>query len=304
MMSFRMMIMLIAIITSTLVEAELVVKPKEVDFLRISPDVRGSSLGDVGVSLYESGISGVYWNPANNIGKPEIAFMHHELIEGIKYEFIGYSAGSKKTNVAVTMAYLHMGKIKGRDEFRNPCDYNSYDLVSTISYAKKLQYFILGFTLKNIYSKIESERTKCFGLDLGMRYNGPYNLDDNLGIGISLSNIKLTEYRFIREAEKLPMIFRFGMHYQQFPRGILTVVELNSEKDRKVKYGVGVEYPIFKDNGDRNLYIRVGYNSGKGKGFRGGFGVKMKTIGINYCYEPSDKYLATIHRVGVDFSLK
>lgn len=305
MMSFRMMIMLITIITSTLVEAELLIKPKGVDFLRISPDVRGSSLGDVGASLHKTGVSGVYWNPANSIGKQEIAFIHHELIEGIRYEFIGYSAGLKDANIAITLAYLHMGKIIGRDEFKNPHEYSSYKMVSNISYAKKIQYFTWGLTLKNVYSKIESEKAKCLGLDLGMLYNGPYNLDDNLGIGISLSNIKLTEYRFIREAEKLPMSFRFGIHYQEFPRGVLTIVELNSEKNRKVKYGVGIEYPIFKDNVDRNLYIRVGYNSSKGKGFRGGFGVEMKTIGINYCYEPSsDKHLASMHRIGLNLSLK
>ncbi|MEK7813354.1 MAG: PorV/PorQ family protein [Candidatus Desantisbacteria bacterium] len=278
--------------------AELLVKPKGMDILRISPDPRGSSLGQAGVGFSGSGITGLYWNPSALAGikNNALAVMHHEWLSDIRYEFIGYEQAVKDAYLGVAFAYLHMGSIQGRDIDRHPIDYQAYDTMTNLSYAKVYQYLGYGATIKVITSRIENNTAKGIGLDLGT----VYNLDNQLGFGISINNIGIKRQRFIAESDNLPLNLRLGGYYKNKYR-LLTVAELLKEPDRKTVFITGIEYELL-ENSRNNIYLRMGYNSDKGDNICGGIGIRCLRYKLDYSYVPNNSWLGDTHclMLGVD----
>ncbi|OIP40864.1 hypothetical protein AUJ95_04075 [Candidatus Desantisbacteria bacterium CG2_30_40_21] len=287
---------------SSLVYGELLVKPKGVDILRISPDPRGSSMGKTGVGFSGVSVTGIYWNPASiaGIDKRELAFMHNQWLNDIKYEFIGYSLPleDRTAYLGISTAYLHMDKIPGRYITRLPMvDYSAYDLISTIVYTRVYQYFGYGATVKLISSKIENETAKGMGLDVG----AIYNLDNELGLGISMNNIGLKRSKFIDHKDSLPLSLRIGGYYKNRHR-LLTCLELIKELDRNVNLGCGVEYEVLKNNQNKNLYLRMGYNTNKNEKITAGIGITHSSLKLDYCYEPYNTYLGDTHRILLNYT--
>lgn len=286
----------------SLVYGELLVKPAGVDILRISPDPRGSSMGKTGVGFSGVSITGIYWNPASiaGIDKQELAFMHNQWLNDIKYEFIGYSLPleDKTAYLGISTAYLHMDKIQGRSINRLPVDYSAYDLINTIVYTRVYQYFGYGATLKLISSRIENETAKSVGLDLG----AIYNLDNELGLGISMNNIGLKRSKFMDNSDSLPLSLRIGGYYKNRHR-ILTCLELIKELDRNVHLGCGVEYEVLKNSQDKNLYLRLGYNTNKEEKISAGIGITYSSLKLDYCYEPYNTYLGNTHRILLSYTI-
>lgn len=280
----------------SLVYGELLVKPRGVDILRISPDPRGSSMGGTGAGFSGVSVTGLYWNPASiaGIDSRELAFMHNQWIRDVKYEFIGYSLPlqDRAAYLGISTALLHMDKIQGRDINRGQVDYKAYDLINTISYSRVIQYFAYGGTIKLISSRIENETANGIGLDLG----AIYNLDNELGLGISMNNIGLKRPKFIDNSDSLPLNLRIGGYYKNKYR-LLTCLELIKELDRNVNLACGVEYEVLKNNQDKNLYLRLGYNTNKEEKISAGIGIMHASFKLDYCYEPYNTYLGDTHRI-------
>lgn len=263
-------------------------------FLEIGIGGRPVSMGGAFVGL-SNDISAVYWNPAGlaQVNRPQLCFMHLVWFCDISYEYFAYAKPyakpSEKLGVfGLSIGYLHMGKIEGRDEEGNlTSPYTSSDMVITFSHGSKItKNLFLGGNIKYLIEKIEKESANAFVFDLGFLYKTPL---ENLSLGGTLQNFGQS-VKFVEESCKLPTIAKLGACYSYIFMGnpVNLVMDIYFPSDSKTSLHLGTE-GIYKNT----LAGRIGYENNSDlankSGFSFGLGLKLtkkQTYSLDYAFVP------------------
>ena len=208
-----------------------------VPFLLISPDSRGSAMGETGVATSPDANS-IHWNNA------KLSFIDKKYGFGLSYVpwlgkivddmSISYLSGFYKIDevqaVGLTMKYFDLGEIQLTDNqglslgIENP-----KELSSAFTYSRKLTNDLsLGGTARYIWSNLtgsisnysDAKAGNSFSVDLGFYYNKEItitNRTSELSFGTHISNIggKIT-YGSSKSLDFIPANLRFGTSLKTF----------------------------------------------------------------------------------------
>lgn len=203
-----------------------------VPFMLISPDARGSAMGDVGAATSADGYSS-HWNPA------KLGFINSELGFTLSYTpwlskivndmsisyLTGYKRLTKTQVIGLSLKYFDLGDIQFRDEVGNETSQFSpreFELGGTYSQVLS-ENFSFGANVKFVHSNIaghiasQSTNTKpanALAIDLGVYYIKEMTIGGNpskLGLAAVVSNIgnKVT-YNSSDNKDFLPANLRLG----------------------------------------------------------------------------------------------
>jgi hypothetical protein len=304
-------------------------------FLKLPVTARETALGMSG--LTSSGVSAVYWNPANISSAEGVNFMfsHLDHFADINAEFVGFSLPVEGMGTfALSLNVLRWGEIEETTE-RNPegtgATFSPIDMAFGVSYSRQITDRVSGgMTIKYITSKIAAVSATGVAFDFGFSYNTGYKglklgfAATNLGVQsrydgdglqeelqIDPSNQDIT-LRFASEPFELPASVNFGLSvdlYRSEQSSVIGMAEQNINNLQSDRTNFGVEYG-FKDM----FFVRGGYTStfrkdvdvwGKAGTFTAGVGVQYKVsesrnLAIDYSYM-DQKILDASHRFTVSF---
>ncbi|MCX7940335.1 MAG: PorV/PorQ family protein, partial [Endomicrobia bacterium] len=270
-------------------------------FLKLEGSAKIAGLGGVVCGISDD-VSSIFGNPAGLglVNNKEISLMYGMLYEGIVYNNIGYVHPIREVgSFGVGLRYISYGEIEGLDEYGNPTsNFTPTDLAIIISYAKELNGFNLGGSIKYISSKIR-KTAQAVGLDLGVMKNGL--LDNKLSVGLVIQNLG-TKIKYNTEEESLPMNIKIGCGYKVIDN-LLCGLDISLPNDNDVVISLGGEYK-YKVSDDIEAKVRLGFTTltkdveGSLKGISIGLGGGYKTFGIDYAFVPYGE-LGQTHRISL-----
>ena len=202
-----------------------------VPFLLISPDSRGSAMGETGVAT-SADANSVHWNNA------KLAFIEKKYGFSLSYVpwlgkivddiAISYLSGFYKIDkiqaISLDMKYFDLGEIQLTDNQGMSLGIeNPKELSTAFTYSRKLTNNLsLGGTTRYIWSNLsgsisnysDSKSGSSFSVDLGLYYNKEITLlnrTSELSFGSHFSNIggKIT-YGSSKNLDFIPINLRFG----------------------------------------------------------------------------------------------
>lgn len=282
-------------------------------FLNIGTSARAISMGGAYVGVC-SDASSINYNPAglSQLNKKEIVAQHTEWISDVRHDFMGFaqplSIGNMPSAIGLSVIYLSMGKIEGRDENRQKTDsFKAYDTCTTLSYSAEVQRtkkstLYCGSNIKIIQQRIEDESATGIAMDMGTKLR---IADSRWQFGAVLQNLgpKMT---FISEGYNLPLTATLGAGYN-IKNAVTLALDIKRKiYDQKTEVSFGTEYtPITP------LALRLGYLKSLNpediskisdfKGLGGGLGLNILNFSTDYAFVPYGD-LGNTHRVS--FSVK
>ncbi|MEW6619408.1 MAG: PorV/PorQ family protein [bacterium] len=262
-------------------------------FLKIGAGARPSGMGEAFCAV-SNDINAVYWNPAGlyQINQKQATFMHNEWLYDIKYEFLAYCQPTDRGVSAVSLIYLRMGDLEGKDMNDNPIgDFSAYDCALNIAYslaANKNTY--LGITGKLIQQKIENEKAKALAIDIGILHLE--SAKEGFKTAAVVQNLG-SKLKFVQQPENLPLTYKMGISYKR--NKLLLATDITKPEDNNTRINIGVEY-LFNPT----LTLRAGYNSQNDldSGWTVGAGVNLKSSQFDYAFVPYGE-LDDTHRFSV-----
>ena len=179
-----------------------------VPILTLSPDARGSSLGEAGVATSPDANAGYY-----NAGK--LGFVPYKYSVGLNYSpwlrnvtddmslsyLSGYGKIGQRSALAASLMYFDLGQIDYRDGSNNPNgSFNPKEFALTVSYGQKLSdNFGVGLSARYIRSNLvgaygsnDAAPGNALAVDLGAYYAKDVTVGTgvyNLAFGASIQNI-------------------------------------------------------------------------------------------------------------------
>jgi len=208
-----------------------------VPFLLISPDSRGSAMGETGVATSPD-VNSVHWNNA------KLAFIDKKYGFGMSYVpwlgkivddmSVSYLTGFYKLDnvqtIGLSMKYFDLGEIQLTDNqgFSLGIE-NPKELSTAFTYSRKLTNNLsIGGTTRYIWSNLtgsisnysDAKAGNSFSVDLGLYYNKEITLANRtseLSFGSHFSNIggKIT-YGSSKSLDFIPINFRVGTSLKTF----------------------------------------------------------------------------------------
>ena len=206
-------------------------------FLLISPDSRGSAMGETGVATSPD-VNSVHWNNA------KLAFIDKKYGFGMSYVpwlgkivddmSVSYLTGFYKLDnvqtIGLSMKYFDLGEIQLTDNqgFSLGIE-NPKELSTAFTYSRKLTNDLsIGGTTRYIWSNLtgsisnysDAKAGNSFSVDLGLYYNREITLGNRtseLSFGSHFSNIggKIT-YGSSKSLDFIPINFRIGSSLKTF----------------------------------------------------------------------------------------
>tara|TARA_X000000950_G_scaffold227025_1_gene273986 strand:- start:255 stop:1460 length:1206 start_codon:yes stop_codon:yes gene_type:complete len=208
-----------------------------VPFLLISPDSRGSAMGETGVATSPD-VNSVHWNNA------KLAFIDKKYGFGMSYVpwlgkivddmSVSYLTGFYKLDnvqtIGLSMKYFDLGEIQLTDNQGMSLGVeNPKELSTAFTYSRKLTNDLsIGGTTRYIWSNLtgsissysDAKAGNSFSVDLGLYYNREITLANRtseLSFGSHFSNIggKIT-YGSSKSLDFIPINFRIGSSLKTF----------------------------------------------------------------------------------------
>jgi len=269
--------------------------PNGLAFLKISPDVRSSGMGETGVAAGDQRAAS-YYNPAllGLMDSRGLSFTHHQWIQDVGVNFLEAHFKSK-VNFGFFVVSTGVEDIEIRtNPTQEPLSYvDSRDL----ALGMDLSYMImpnlhLGFGAKYIYEHVYSDYTDGFAFDIGAFYS----VIENLDFGVSVNNIGAMSEMY-NEKPTLPLTARFGGAYR-FSAGsagsIVIAAGGNYVNEEEFRGNFGLEYvPIDL------IAIRAGYlYNYDDRALTAGIGLRWKNLGLDFAYVPFENDLGDVQRFG------
>ncbi len=216
-----------------------------IPYLTITPDSRGSALGDIGTATSPD-VNSQNWNAAKyamikekyGITTSFTPWMR-SLVNDINLAYLaGFYRFDDKQTMSASLKYFSMGEIVsvGQTPSENLGSIYPNEFSIDVGYSRLLsEYFAGALVLKFIRSDISGGRSipgqdynpgYSYGADIGFYYQHPLslkNLDGEIAWGISLQNLgSKISYTDGAEKEFIPATIRLGLRYT------LNVDEYNS----------------------------------------------------------------------------
>lgn len=205
--------------------------------LTISPDARGSGMGDLGVAT-SADVNSQFWNPAKYVFAESNAGLSfsftpwlRKLVDDINLTYLaGYWRFNERRALSASLRYFSLGEIVLMDAQGNPQG-SAFpnELAFDAAYSQKLfDNFSAAATLRLIYSDLNNGRNLTGGseiypgiavaADVAFYYKNPIQLpsgDANLGVGLNFSNIgsKISYDDFVTSSF-IPANMRLGASFE------------------------------------------------------------------------------------------
>ena len=150
---------------------------KAFQFLEVTNSARVAALGGEVVALYDNDLDLTYHNPALLNTQ-----MHHNLVlnyvnyfAGINYGYASAATRFRKGMLAGGVHYLNYGKFQGADENGTLTGtFKAADYSVNVMYSRPLDsLWTVGFTVKSIFSDLESYNSTAIAMDAGITYHNP-----------------------------------------------------------------------------------------------------------------------------------
>lgn len=250
-------------------------------FLKIGVGARVSGMGEA-FSAVADDVNAIYWNPAGlmQIEDKQATFMHNEWLYDLKYEFLAYCQPTQKGVAGLSLTYLRMGDLEGKDKDDNPTgNFGAGDFALSIAYATPVNENLhLGINGKFIQQKIEVEKANTVAIDIGLLYFEPSNKKVKIAGVIQNLGARL---KFVKEREKLPLTYKIGISYKKDK--LILAGDITTPTDNDTRLNLGIEYSYTP-----TLSFRVGYNSQNDldSGWTLGGGINLHNLQIDYAYIP------------------
>lgn len=271
-------------------------------FLKLGFGARNIAMGDLGV-VGTNDLTGFHYNPSLIAikKKSQLSFTHSSMMQDLTSKMF---AGSFSLFGLPFTAGVNTTSITGIEVRTKPgvaeSEFNANYFYGSLSTAFEVyRFFYAGLTVKYLYESLYTNDATGTAFDFGLTYTGLYQ---DLTLGVSVRNIgSMNKLR--NESTKLPSDFRLGAAYNTPLPGynmdftILAGVQNYFEGD-KLHFHSGAEI-LYAET----LALRVGYMSGyESKGLSAGFGIKWKSINIDYAFVPYKYALGDSHIIGFIFS--
>lgn len=269
----------------------------------------------------------IYWNPAGLAsleGEKNIGFFHNDHFQGLKQEFMLYSAPVEGLSFlrsrelrsgafGLGLNYFYTPKDMERRSGLNENDplapispvegkFAAYDASFSVGYGWKPEKSLsLGAALKVIRQQIDTDSADSFAADLGVLKDFKW-LGDDYTAGFSAQNIG-PGVRFVRRYD-LPLVFKAGLSRRLPDTGALIALGADKPIDNYPSFALGLEYPLIK-----MLYLRTGYRYrhtgnelGPWSGFSAGAGIAFGRVSFDYAFAPFGD-LGNSHRFSLNARL-
>lgn len=284
------LILIFIIATFTFADA-----PNGLAFLKISPDVRSSAMGETGVVAGDQRAASFY-NPAllALADKRGISFAHHRWIVDTQVNFLEIHFTSL-LNVGFNILSTGVDDIEVRPtpspQPTSYIDSRDLSLGMNLSYSVNPN-FHLGLNAKFIHEHILYENTDGFALDFGVLYK----FNERTVMGASVSNLGGMN-EMLNEKPDLPLTGRIGLSYL-FPLksagSALLAGGVNYIRDEEVRGNFGLEWQPVELIALRGGYM-FNYDE---RGITAGFGLQWKQFGFDFAFVPFDSDLGEVKRFG------
>jgi hypothetical protein len=257
-----------------------------VAFLKLGSGARNIAMSDLGVAGGNE-VNAFNYNPSllSVQNKTQLSFTHNNLFEDLSSEMFAGSFNAFGIPFAVNLNTTSISNIEIRTkpgDAISKFDANYFSAGISTAY-RVFNDFHAGITVKYIYENLYSDEAAGFGLDFGFTFTG---LADGLSIAAALRNIgSMNELR--NESTKLPNDLRAGAAYSfnlgeaKLQINMLTGIQKYLDTD-DLHFHLGAEV-----NYNDSFYLRGGFVSGyDSKNLSTGFGIKWKSLNIDYAYVP------------------
>ena len=107
-------------------------------FLKLGSGARAMGLGGAFTAVSDD-INALSYNPAGlaNLGRSEMGFTRAELVEGVSYNFLGYSRPVAGGNIGLGINYLGQSVIEGRGASREvTAKFDASDIAVNLAYGR------------------------------------------------------------------------------------------------------------------------------------------------------------------------
>jgi len=258
-------------------------------FLKLGSGARATGLGGAYTAV-SGDINSISYNPAGlaSLKKSEAGFTRAELVDGVSYNFLGYSQPAAKGTLGLGVNYLGQSSIEGRGVNREATGaFQASDTAINLAYARQITARSgVGLNFKYITSRIAGESASGWAVDAGWQYRMPVK---GLGLGFSVQNLG-PKMKFLDEGSALPLTASAGAGYSLLDNVLLSLDVSRQVNEKKTVFSFGSEYAVFN-----SLFMRAGYlasstTGGSGitdvGGFKAGFGLKLKGFNLDYAVTP------------------
>ncbi len=269
-------------------------------FLKLGSGARAAGLGGAYTAV-SGDINSISYNPAGlaNLKNSAASFTRAELVEGVSYNFLGYSRPAVKGNIGLGVNYLGQASIEGRGANREATgSFQASDTAINLAYARPVTSRSgVGLNFKYITSRIAGESASGWAVDAGWQYKTPVN---GLGLGFAVQNLG-PEIKFLDEGSALPLTARAGARYA-LPANILLSLDISRQvNEKKTVFSLGSEYAVFN-----SLFMRAGYlasavsagSLADAGGLKAGFGFKLRNFNLDYAVAPFGD-IGKAHRISL-----
>jgi hypothetical protein len=230
-----------------------------VPFLRISPDARAGSMGELALAT-DPDASSSYFNlgkvPFNtSVGGVNVTYTPwlKKIVNDVYLASLaGYYKFAENQAISASFRYFSLGSIQLTDAFGNPLQsVNPMEFGVDLGYSRKLSDQLgLGVGLKYIYSNLAQgvsgyKAGNSVAADIGLYYNGHNEAGQGWAFGASLSNLgaKIGYSNNADEKDFIPANLGLGTTY--------TAV---IDESNKISFGIDVNKllvptpPVFKND--------------------------------------------------------
>ena len=316
-MKYIIKIIVISIILSSSMFAEIGGKTSLYEFLRNESSSRAAGLGGSFV-CFPNDPNVIFYNPAGlatlDSKLASFGFLKHLMDVNAGYASYAQQLDFLRGYIGVGVQYYNYGGFEELNEVGEKIgDFNAGDFALTFGYARKTETnFYYGMNLKLIYSSIADMSSAALAGDIGLFYSIP---DEEINIGLSIQNcgVELKTYDGLSEGlpldikvgiskklEHLPLNINLNFHHLNF--------SYNDFIERFKAFSVGGEFIL-----SQYFKLRVGYNNlrrldlklGSSSGMAGlslGLGAQVNKYFFDYSFS-SYGAIGGLHRINLTTSL-
>jgi hypothetical protein len=262
------------------------------DFMNIGVSARDAATSGAW-SAVSDGPSSIHYNPAglSQTWNYQIAGMHSEWYQDLRYEFFGISLpAGKNGGLGFSVTYLSMGDINGYTENNIATgNINAYDMSVGLSYGHNFTPSLsVGFGGKWIGEQLDDYSTSGFAADIGVQYR-----KNGYTIGLSAMNLG-PKVQYETSSSPLPTKVNVGISYLPYGRSLMLMGSTSVPFDGVYSAASGIEY-CYREL----LVLRAGYQSGAEsapRSFSLGGGLILSGNSLDYSFNSNDQLGAT-HKI-------
>lgn len=281
------------------------------DFLKIPVGARETSLGGA-LTAAADNASSVYYNPAGLalLQNPEISLTQNKFVEGITQQWFASAYPYRSGAFGLGVNYLSIPPFAAYDSSDHRTgSVSAYSMAMYLAYGgslpldyRFLQALSYGASLKYISERLDTEKGRGYGLDLGLL---AVTAIEDLRFGAGVENAASSRIVFIERGARPPVKFRTGAMYKfRLSNELATQLSLD--------YAFWSDRPGYVSAGMENLLndefaVRIGYSAfsdiSNGLNFGLGFDSSRYTgrsISVDYSFGATYDF-GDIHKLSVAY---